>query len=507
MQIPISLETLSYSGSATFTAKRRDFIPVDLTFFSNGTQVELPVGSSGKVGIKVENSFSSDFLAVSYVWTQLGIGTDASYRLELEMDTLQMQTAFANLAQGGTLAAQMEVAWTDGTYNYYAQSIPITILDNIIHGTEDTPAVILDLKATDAQAQDSTNNINWMTPKTTWAAAINASKTVCDLSGAASSAQSAAQAFATSAIAAAISSLSSVYTTTALVATQITTALANYVTQTWVNNAISTAISNLHLGTAATHNVSDFDAAGTAAAAYGNLLSASQKGAVNGVASLDSGGKVPVSQLPSTVMEYLGTWNAATNTPMLTDGMSGVTQGSVYNTSTAGTVTFASGNTLTFQVGDWVIYNGSKWQQSPASDEVISVAGRSGAIVLTHSDITDFTSSVVAASPVSSVSGRTGAVTLTSTDVGLGNVNNTSDANKPVSTATSTAISSAVSTLSNTIAGYNYATQTFVTNAIATANANAITGNGTITAIQQLTQAQYTAITTPSASTLYVIVG
>jgi len=42
--------------------------------------------------------------------------------------------------------------------------------------------------------------------------------------------------------------------------------------------------------------------------------------------------------------------------------------------------------------------------------------------------------------PVDSVAGKTGAVTLVKGDVGLGNVDNTSDANKPVSTATSTAL-------------------------------------------------------------------
>lgn len=42
---------------------------------------------------------------------------------------------------------------------------------------------------------------------------------------------------------------------------------------------------------------------------------------------------------------------------------------------------------------------------------------------------------LVSSSDVTSVAGRTGAVTLTSADVGLGNVNNTSDAAKPVSTA------------------------------------------------------------------------
>ncbi len=40
--------------------------------------------------------------------------------------------------------------------------------------------------------------------------------------------------------------------------------------------------------------------------------------------------------------------------------------------------------------------------------------------------------------PVSSVAGKTGAVTLVKWDVGLSNVDNTSDANKPVSTATQT---------------------------------------------------------------------
>ena len=44
------------------------------------------------------------------------------------------------------------------------------------------------------------------------------------------------------------------------------------------------------------------------------------------------------------------------------------------------------------------------------------------------------------AAPVSSVAGKTGAVTLAKGDVGLGNVDNTSDLDKPVSTATAAAI-------------------------------------------------------------------
>jgi len=50
------------------------------------------------------------------------------------------------------------------------------------------------------------------------------------------------------------------------------------------------------------------------------------------------------------------------------------------------------------------------------------------------------TESVVEVGPVASVAGKTGAVTLAKGDVGLGNVDNTSDANKPISTATQTAL-------------------------------------------------------------------
>ena len=53
---------------------------------------------------------------------------------------------------------------------------------------------------------------------------------------------------------------------------------------------------------------------------------------------------------------------------------------------------------------------------------------------------------ISAAGQVTSVAGRTGAVVLTKTDVGLSNVDNTSDASKPVSTATQTALNAKANT-------------------------------------------------------------
>jgi len=114
----------------------------------------------------------------------------------------------------------------------------------------------------------------------------------------------------------------------------------------------------------------------------------SEKGVSNGYASLDSGGKVPISQLPSSIMEYKGTWSAATNTPTLANGTGDT--GDVYICNVAGTVNFGAGP-LTFAVGDYVIYSGSIWQRSSgAVGTVTSVAATitGDAIGITGSPVT-----------------------------------------------------------------------------------------------------------------------
>jgi hypothetical protein len=111
-------------------------------------------------------------------------------------------------------------------------------------------------------------------------------------------------------------------------------------------------------------------------------------GGANGVATLDALGKVPLSQLPASVVTYLGTWNAATNTPTLTNGVGDT--GDLYICNVAGTVNFGAGP-ITFAVGDWVIYSGTEWQKSAgASGTVTSVAlTESGdALTITGSPIT-----------------------------------------------------------------------------------------------------------------------
>jgi len=108
----------------------------------------------------------------------------------------------------------------------------------------------------------------------------------------------------------------------------------------------------------------------------------SEKGQVNGYASLDANGRVPVAQLPSSVFTYEGNWNAATNTPTLANGTGD--PGMVYRVSVAGTNLGE-----TWEVGDLAIYDGSVWQKSDSLDAVQSVNSQTGVVILDADDISD----------------------------------------------------------------------------------------------------------------------
>lgn len=115
-----------------------------------------------------------------------------------------------------------------------------------------------------------------------------------------------------------------------------------------------------------------------------NYVPVTDVGNPNGVASLDSGGKLPAAQLPTSVTEYRGAWNADTNTPSLADG-SGI-NGDLYRVSVAGTIDLGSGPE-DYLPGDAVIYNGSIWEKIPSEDVIQSVNGLTGVVTLQTSDI------------------------------------------------------------------------------------------------------------------------
>ena len=121
-------------------------------------------------------------------------------------------------------------------------------------------------------------------------------------------------------------------------------------------------------------------------------------GVANGLATLDATGKLTASQLPSSIvgaMLFIGTWNASTNSPTLANGTG--TKGNYYVVSTAGTTSFVGVDGLTvsqWNVGDIIVYDGTNWDKIDGqSSEVVSVAGRTGAVTLSSSDISGLAAS------------------------------------------------------------------------------------------------------------------
>ena len=119
------------------------------------------------------------------------------------------------------------------------------------------------------------------------------------------------------------------------------------------------------------------------------VLSSLAFNVANGVPKLDVNGKILVSQLPNSVMEYQGTWNAATNTPTLVNGTGN--QGDVYLCNVAGTTNFGAGP-ITFAVGDSAIYSGTIWQRAGGATGTVTSVGLTStgndAITITGSPIT-----------------------------------------------------------------------------------------------------------------------
>lgn len=142
----------------------------------------------------------------------------------------------------------------------------------------------------------------------------------------------------------------------------------------------------------ASQALAEIDAAGPAsrAAARVNIGAASQedfetfedlKGAAEGLAELDSGGKVPVAQLPDSVIgqiEYQGGWNATTNSPAIPAAAAG-NKGHYYVATVAGSSDPDTAG-RTFEPGDWIVSNGTTWDKvdntEPVATEVLAGISR-----------------------------------------------------------------------------------------------------------------------------------
>jgi hypothetical protein len=110
------------------------------------------------------------------------------------------------------------------------------------------------------------------------------------------------------------------------------------------------------------------------------------KGQNNGYAGLDAGGKIPLSNLPNTLLVYKSVWSPVTNTPTLINNVV-ENAGFVYIVTGAPPEGFERFS-IVWKTGDWLIYNDlGIIEKSDNSDDVVSVNGQVGIVVLTASDV------------------------------------------------------------------------------------------------------------------------
>jgi hypothetical protein len=157
-------------------------------------------------------------------------------------------------------------------------------------------------------------------------------------------------------------------------------------------------------------------------------------------------------------LKFIGTWDASTNSPGLTDG-SGVV-GTYYIVSVNGSSILNGINE--WKVGDWVIRsNGSpnRWEKLDQTNSVLTVNNQIGQVLLSTNEIGENTNLYFTDTRVNNNSSVVSNTThrgridnphnTTKSQIGLSNADNTSDLSKPISTLTQTALNGKA-TLSHT---------------------------------------------------------
>ena len=163
----------------------------------------------------------------------------------------------------------------------------------------------------------------------------------------------------------------------------------------------------------------------------------SEMGVPKGVATLGEDGKVPESQLPDSVLgnvKYQGVWDAVNNVPKL-ELNDFDSNGHYYIAINKG-----SQFGYDFDPGDWVINSNGRWVKIDNVDSVKSVNGQIGIVELGIEDIPNLKETLDSKATNDDfnrhLTDYKNPHKVTKDQVGLGNVDNTADLDKPISNAT-----------------------------------------------------------------------
>ena len=178
----------------------------------------------------------------------------------------------------------------------------------------------------------------------------------------------------------------------------------------------------------------------------------SEMGVPKGVATLGEDGKVPESQLPDSVLgnvKYQGVWDAVNNAPKL-ELNDFDSNGHYYIAINKG-----SQFGYDFDPGDWVINSNGRWVKIDNVDSVKSVNGQIGIVELGIEDIPNLKETLDSKATNDDfnrhLTDYKNPHKVTKDQVGLGNVDNTADKDKPISNATQALIDQTRTVLENKI--------------------------------------------------------
>jgi hypothetical protein len=128
---------------------------------------------------------------------------------------------------------------------------------------------------------------------------------------------------------------------------------------------------------------------------------AAQAGVAGGLATLDGSSKVPLSQIPASLIgavNYQSTWDADSNSPTLADGP--CTKGHYYVVNVSGTTVLDL--VSSWALGDIAICNGDEWEKIDNTDSVTSVNGLYGTVVIGIAEISGLQAALDLKAPLAS---------------------------------------------------------------------------------------------------------
>lgn len=137
------VQGLDYSRTiTTLRFKRRNRGNLEVVFTDGSSAVELPASAVGKVALKLKDNFTADPLAMAASWTKTGTGADTFYAFDLNLNTDEIDAAFAgdneNLPK---IDVMFEIEWRESeTRIASTATIYADLYNDVIRGDESLPS-------------------------------------------------------------------------------------------------------------------------------------------------------------------------------------------------------------------------------------------------------------------------------------------------------------------------------------------------------------------------------